>query len=139
MDSSPLFLTGNIDTVYAAAMLDLEKDGVTVIEIPPGAGPGTVSDAFFRFVVDWTLDWFLGEAVSSSARRIIRKFIFLKTLGHYSLIASWKNFSIGMLMFSNIKRSVSTILPLLWGMGFAYDFSKVVDIEFFELAVIFVL
>ncbi|MBL4797599.1 MAG: DUF1254 domain-containing protein [Oleispira sp.] len=52
MDSNPLFLTGNTDTVYAAAMLDLEKDGVTVVEIPAGAGPGTVNDAFFRFVVD---------------------------------------------------------------------------------------
>ncbi|MCK5188676.1 MAG: DUF1254 domain-containing protein [Methylococcales bacterium] len=52
MDSNPLFLTGNTDTVYAAAILDLEKDGVTVVEVPPGAGPGTVNDAFFRFVVD---------------------------------------------------------------------------------------
>jgi hypothetical protein len=52
MDSTPLFLTGNTDTVYACAMLDLEKDGVTVVEIPPGAGPGTINDAFFRFVVD---------------------------------------------------------------------------------------
>jgi hypothetical protein len=52
MDSSSLFLTGNTDTVYACAMLDLEKDGATVIEIPAGAGPGTVNDAFFRFVVD---------------------------------------------------------------------------------------
>ncbi|NQZ53985.1 MAG: DUF1254 domain-containing protein [Piscirickettsiaceae bacterium] len=52
MDSAPLFLTGNTDTVYAAAMLDLEKDGATVVEIPAGAGPGTVNDAFFRFVVD---------------------------------------------------------------------------------------
>ncbi|MCJ8318332.1 MAG: DUF1254 domain-containing protein, partial [Colwellia sp.] len=52
MDSTPLFLTGNTDTVYACVMLDLEKDGVTVVEIPAGAGPGTVNDAFFRFVVD---------------------------------------------------------------------------------------
>lgn len=52
MDSNALFLTGNTDTVYASAMLDLEKDGATVIEIPEGAGPGTVNDAFFRFVVD---------------------------------------------------------------------------------------
>jgi len=52
MDSTPLFLTGNTDTVYACAMLDLEKDGATVVEIPAGAGPGTVNDAFFRFVVD---------------------------------------------------------------------------------------
>jgi len=52
MDSNPLFLTGNTDTVYACAMLDLEKDGPTIVEIPPGAGPGTVNDAFFRFVVD---------------------------------------------------------------------------------------
>ena len=52
MDSDPLFLTGNTDTVYASIMLDLERDGATVVEIPPNAGPGTVNDAYFRFVVD---------------------------------------------------------------------------------------
>lgn len=52
MDANPLFLTGNTDTVYALAMLDLQRDGPTVVEIPPGAGPGTVNDAFFRFIVD---------------------------------------------------------------------------------------
>ena len=52
MDSNSLFLTGNTDTVYAVAMLDLDRDGPTVIEIPPGCGPGTVDDAWFRFVVD---------------------------------------------------------------------------------------
>jgi hypothetical protein len=52
MDSNPLFLTGNTDTVYCSAILDLDTDGPTVVEIPPGSGPGTVNDAFFRFVVD---------------------------------------------------------------------------------------
>lgn len=52
MDSNPVFLTGNTDTVYCMAMLDLETDGPTVVEIPAGSGPGTVNDAFFRFVVD---------------------------------------------------------------------------------------
>ncbi|VAW67033.1 protein of unknown function DUF882 [hydrothermal vent metagenome] len=52
MDSPPLFLTGNTDTVYASGILDLKKDGPTVIEIPKGSGPGTVNDAFFRFVTD---------------------------------------------------------------------------------------
>ncbi|VAV99253.1 protein of unknown function DUF882 [hydrothermal vent metagenome] len=52
MDSSPLFLTGNTDTVYASAILDLERDGATVVEIPPKCGPGTVNDAWFRFVID---------------------------------------------------------------------------------------
>ena len=52
MDSIPLFLTGNTSTVYAISMLDLEKDGPTVVEVPAGAGPGTVNDAFFRFVID---------------------------------------------------------------------------------------
>jgi hypothetical protein len=52
MDSAPLFLTGNTDTVYAAAIIDLQADGPTVVEIPAGTGPGTVNDAFFRFVVD---------------------------------------------------------------------------------------
>lgn len=52
MDSSPLFLTGNTDTVYASAIIDLKKNGPTVIEMPAGAGPGTIDDAFFRYVVD---------------------------------------------------------------------------------------
>jgi hypothetical protein len=52
MDSTPLFLTGNTDTVYASVILDLERDGATVVEVPAGCGPGTVNDAWFRFVVD---------------------------------------------------------------------------------------
>jgi hypothetical protein len=52
MDSNPLFLTGNTDTVYCLIMLDLQADGPTVVEVPAGSGPGTVNDAFFRFVVD---------------------------------------------------------------------------------------
>lgn len=52
MDSNPLFLTGNTDTVYCMVFLDLEADGPTVVEVPPGTGPGTVDDAFFRFVID---------------------------------------------------------------------------------------
>jgi len=52
MDSNSLFLTGNTSTVYALGFLDLQRDGPTVIEIPPGAGPGTTNDAYFRFVID---------------------------------------------------------------------------------------
>lgn len=52
MDSNPLFLTGNTDTVYASAVFDLERDGPVVVEIPPHCGPGTVNDAWFRFVID---------------------------------------------------------------------------------------
>ncbi|HSJ02881.1 MAG TPA: DUF1254 domain-containing protein, partial [Verrucomicrobium sp.] len=51
-DSNPLLLTGNTDTVYCLSVLDLQVDGPTVVEIPPGCGPGTVDDAFFRFVTD---------------------------------------------------------------------------------------
>ncbi len=52
MDSNSLFLTANTDTVYAMTFLDLKTDGPTVVEIPPGCGPGTVNDAWFRFVID---------------------------------------------------------------------------------------
>ena len=52
LDSGPFFLTGNTDTVYCGGFLDLEQDGPTVVEIPPGCGPGTVNDAWFRFVID---------------------------------------------------------------------------------------
>ena len=46
MDAKSLFLTGNASTVYASIFLDLEKDGPTVVEVPAGAGPGTVNDGF---------------------------------------------------------------------------------------------
>ncbi|MEP3387546.1 MAG: DUF1254 domain-containing protein [Reichenbachiella sp.] len=52
MDSNGLFLTGNTSTVYATTFLNLQENGPTVVEIPAGCGPGTVNDAFFRFVVD---------------------------------------------------------------------------------------
>ncbi|MCP4835209.1 MAG: DUF1254 domain-containing protein [Phycisphaera sp.] len=52
LDSNPLFLTGNTDTVYASVMMDLEAFGPMVVEVPPKCGPGTVNDAFFRFVID---------------------------------------------------------------------------------------
>ncbi|WP_298965853.1 DUF1254 domain-containing protein [uncultured Roseibium sp.] len=52
MDSNPLFLTGNTDTVYGTAILDLQRDGPVVIEVPKGQGPTTVNDAYFRFVTD---------------------------------------------------------------------------------------
>lgn len=52
LDSTPLFLTGNTDTVYASGFLDLKKDGPTVVEVPAKSGPGTVNDAYFRFVTD---------------------------------------------------------------------------------------
>ena len=84
MDSNPLFLTGNTDTVYFMGFLDLEADGPTVIEIPPGSGPGTVDDAFFRFVTDMggpgpdqgkggkyliVPEWFKGEPPEGQERR----------------------------------------------------------------------
>jgi hypothetical protein len=52
LDSNSLFLTGNTDTVYATTTLDLGETGPVVFEIPPKCGPGTIDDAFFRFVVD---------------------------------------------------------------------------------------
>ncbi len=52
MDSAGLFLTGNTDTVYCSLFLNLKRDGATVVEIPASCGPGTVNDAYFRFVVD---------------------------------------------------------------------------------------
>lgn len=52
MDSNPLFLTGNTSTVYACSFFDLQKEGPVVVEVPAKSGPGTVNDAYFRFVVD---------------------------------------------------------------------------------------
>ena len=52
LNSNPLFLTGNTDTVYGSTFFNLKNTGPLVIEIPAGLGPGTINDAFFRFVAD---------------------------------------------------------------------------------------
>lgn len=52
LDPDSLFLTGNADTVYVSGFFDLEESGPVVVEVPPGSGPGTVNDAWFRFVID---------------------------------------------------------------------------------------
>lgn len=52
MDSDPLWLTGNANSIYAMLTLDLKKDGPLVIEVPAGV-MGPLDDAYFRFVVDF--------------------------------------------------------------------------------------
>jgi hypothetical protein len=46
LDSTSLFLTGNTDTVYYLACLDLTK-GPMVVEQPP-KGVGTINDMWFQ-------------------------------------------------------------------------------------------
>ena len=50
MDSNSLFLTGNADTVYYVAAVDLTK-GPMVIEQPP-KGLGTINDMWFSWIID---------------------------------------------------------------------------------------
>jgi hypothetical protein len=50
MDSNSLFLTGNTDTVYYIAVVDLSK-GPMVIEQPP-KGVGTINDMWFQWIID---------------------------------------------------------------------------------------
>ncbi|MEM9059298.1 MAG: DUF1254 domain-containing protein [Pseudomonadota bacterium] len=51
MNSKSLFLTGNSTTMYVVPDLDLERDGPTVVEVPPGA-LGALNDAYFRYIAD---------------------------------------------------------------------------------------
>lgn len=51
LDSKSLFLTGNTSTLYVAPQFDLDRDGPTVIEVPPGM-LGAFDDAWFRYVQD---------------------------------------------------------------------------------------
>ncbi len=50
MDSHSLFLTGNADTVYFLAFVDL-SDGPVVIDVPPES-LGLINDMWFRWVID---------------------------------------------------------------------------------------
>ena len=51
MDSKGLVLTGNTSTMYAIGFLDLEKDGPTVIDLPPKM-LGILDDMAFHYMVD---------------------------------------------------------------------------------------
>jgi len=51
LDSQPLFLTGNTSTLYIVPDFDLEKDGPTVVDVPPGM-LGAFNDAWFRYMQD---------------------------------------------------------------------------------------
>jgi len=50
MDATPLWLTGNADTVYYMSSLDL-SEGPLVIEQPP-MGLGTINDMWFSWIID---------------------------------------------------------------------------------------
>ncbi len=50
MDANGIFLTGNADTIYYLAVLDLTK-GPIVVEQPP-EGLGTINDMWFSWIVD---------------------------------------------------------------------------------------
>jgi len=51
LDSTPLILTGNTESLYAFAVFDLKKDGPTVFEVPPGV-MGPIDDHNFLFLAD---------------------------------------------------------------------------------------
>lgn len=50
-DAKPLVLTWNNTSLYTWGFLDLEKDGPTVIELPPDV-LGALNDMYFRYIVD---------------------------------------------------------------------------------------
>ncbi len=50
-DSKPLVLTWNNTSLYTWGFLDLEKDGPTVVEVPPGV-LGVFNDMYFRYIAD---------------------------------------------------------------------------------------
>ncbi|MGB7204186.1 MAG: DUF1254 domain-containing protein [Anderseniella sp.] len=51
MDSKSLLLTGNTSTMYAVGFLDLQKDGPSVIDLPPGM-LGILDDMEFHYMSD---------------------------------------------------------------------------------------
>ena len=51
MDSTSLVLTGNTSTMYAIGLLDLAKDGPTVVDLPSGM-LGILDDMAFLYMTD---------------------------------------------------------------------------------------
>jgi hypothetical protein len=52
MNSRTYLLTGNTDTVYVFGILDLKRDGHTVLELPAGTGPSTLNSHAHIWVTD---------------------------------------------------------------------------------------
>src|SRR5690606_12589189 len=50
MDSTPLWLTGNADTIYYMSSLDLSKGPLVIEQLPMGLG--TINDMWFSWVID---------------------------------------------------------------------------------------
>jgi len=50
MDASSLFLTGNADTIYYLAVVDLTKGPMVIVQPPMGLG--TINDMWFSWVID---------------------------------------------------------------------------------------
>ncbi len=51
LDSTPLILTGNTESLYSFFVLDLKRDGPTVVEVPPDV-MGPIDDHNFLFLAD---------------------------------------------------------------------------------------
>jgi len=51
LDSTPLILTGNTESLYSFFVFDLKANGPTVVEVPPGV-MGPIDDHRFIFVAD---------------------------------------------------------------------------------------
>jgi hypothetical protein len=51
MDSNPLFLTANTNTLYVSPSITTKEDGPIVIDVPPGM-LGAFNDMWFRYVQD---------------------------------------------------------------------------------------
>lgn len=51
LDAKTLLLTANSDTVYTIAFLDLQRDGPTVVELPPHM-LGLFNDMWMRYIAD---------------------------------------------------------------------------------------
>ena len=51
MDSNPLYLTGNTNTLYVLPFITTKEDGPMVVEVPPGM-LGAFNDMWFRYVGD---------------------------------------------------------------------------------------
>lgn len=51
LDSKALFLTANTSTLYTTPILDLKRDGPTVVEVPDGL-LGAANDAWFLYIND---------------------------------------------------------------------------------------
>jgi hypothetical protein len=127
MDSNSLFLTGNTSTMYVLPTLDLERDGPTVLEAPPGM-LGAFNDAWFRYMQD------IGPAGPDKGKggKTYRVWVFMRASIAEGLDVAAKNVKENLRVYPLSRKDNPPKMEYMSGSGKAFNTIHANDYSFYE-------